>query len=101
MLYTISTSPYYSDFNSLINLLTEQDEVLLLHDGVLLGHKIASGKKDNHYLIQLKDKGIHVFALQDDVEARGLMPYISSYVRQISYVDFVQLTVKHPQYFAW
>ncbi|WGO83429.1 sulfurtransferase complex subunit TusB [Arsenophonus apicola] len=101
MLYTISTSPYYSDFNSLINLLTEQDEVLLLQDGVLIGHKIALGKKDNHYLIQLKDKGIHVFALQDDVEARGLMPYISSYVRQISYVDFVQLTVKHPQYFAW
>lgn len=101
MLYTISTSPYYSDFNSLINLLTEQDEVLLLQDGVLLGHKIASANKDNNYLIQLKDKGIHVFALQDDVEARGLISYMSSYVRQISYVDFVQLTVKHPQYFAW
>ena len=100
MLYTISTSPYYSDFNSLINLLTEQDEVLLLQDGVLLGHKIVSSNKDNHYLIQLKDKGIRVFALQDDVEARGLMPYMSPYVRQISYVDFVQLTVKHPQYFA-
>lgn len=101
MLYTISTSPYYSDFNALINLLTEQDEVLLLQDGVLLGHKITSGNKDNNYLIQLKNKGIHVAALQDDVEARGLMPYMSSYVRQISYIDFVQLTVKHPQYFAW
>lgn len=101
MLYTISTSPYYRDFNALINLLTKQDKVLLLQDGVLMGHKITSGNKDNNYLIQLKDKRIHVFALQDDVEARGLMPYISSYVRQISYIDFVQLTVKHPQYFAW
>lgn len=101
MLYTISTSPYYSDLNSLISLLTEQDEVLLLQDGVLMGHKISSGNKDNDYLVQLKNKGIPVFALQDDIEARGLMPYISSYVRQISYVDFVKLTVKHPQYFAW
>ncbi|MFV9998418.1 MAG: sulfurtransferase complex subunit TusB [Arsenophonus endosymbiont of Dermacentor nuttalli] len=101
MLYTISTSPYYSDLNSLISLLTEQDEVLLLQDGVLMGHKISSGNKDNNYLARLKNKGIPVFALQDDIEARGLMPYMSSYVRQISYVDFVQLTVKHPQYFAW
>jgi len=101
MLYTISTSPYYGDFDSLISLLTEQDEVLLLQDGVLLGHKVSSGNKDNNFLMQLKDKGIQVFALQNDVEARGLMPYMSSYVRQISYVDFVQLTVKHPQYFAW
>jgi len=101
MLYTISTSPYYSDFDSLISLLTEQDEVLLLQDGVLLGHKISLGNKDNNFLMQLKDKRIQVFALQNDVEARGLMPYMSSYVRQISYADFVQLTVKHPQYFAW
>ncbi|SPP31761.1 Protein TusB [Arsenophonus endosymbiont of Aleurodicus floccissimus] len=101
MLYTISTSPYYNDFDSLISLLTELDEVLLLQDGVLLGHKISSANKDNNFLMQLKDKGIQVFALQNDVEARGLMPYMSSYVRQISSVDFVQLTVKHPQYFAW
>ncbi|VAY02473.1 Protein TusB [Arsenophonus endosymbiont of Aleurodicus dispersus] len=101
MLYTISTSPYYSDFNSLISLLTEQDEVLLLQDGVLLGHKISFGNKDNNFLIQLKDKGIRIFVLQNDVEARGLISYMSSYVCHISYIDFVQLTVKHTQHFAW
>ncbi|BGI50874.1 MAG: sulfurtransferase complex subunit TusB [Arsenophonus endosymbiont of Ceratovacuna japonica] len=101
MLYTISTSPYYNDFNSLINLLTEQDEVLLLQDGVLLGHKISLYKRNNKYLIPLKAKNINVFALQDDVKARGLTFYMSSYVYQISYVDFVQLTVKYSQSFAW
>ncbi|MFP3029041.1 MAG: sulfurtransferase complex subunit TusB [Arsenophonus sp.] len=101
MLYAISTSPYYSDFNSLINLLTEQDDVLLLQDGILLGHKISPDNKNNNFLIQLQDKGIHVFGLQNDIEARGLLSYISSYIYQISYVNFVQLTVKHPQYFAW
>ncbi|MGP1930683.1 MAG: sulfurtransferase complex subunit TusB [Arsenophonus sp. ET-YP4-MAG3] len=100
MLYTISTSPYYNDFNSLINLLTEKDEILLLQDGVLMGHKILNNK-DNNYLMELKNKKIHIFALQDDIEARGLIPYISSYIHQISYVNFVQLTVKHLQYFAW
>lgn len=102
MLYTISISPYYSDFNSLISLLMEhQDEVLLLQDGVLLGHKTSVDNKDNNYLIKLKNKGIHVSALYDDIEARGLVHYMSPYIRQISYVDFVQLTLKHPQYFAW
>ncbi|MGP1959229.1 MAG: sulfurtransferase complex subunit TusB [Arsenophonus sp. NC-CH8-MAG3] len=101
MLYTISTSPYYSDLDSLISLLTDQDEVLLLQDGVFLGHKISSENKDNIFLKQLQDKGIHVFGLQNDIEARGLTSYMSSYIRQISYINFVQLTVKHPQYFAW
>ncbi|MDT9587603.1 MAG: sulfurtransferase complex subunit TusB [Candidatus Arsenophonus melophagi] len=101
MLYTISASPYYSDFNALINLVTNLDEVLLIQDAVLIAHKIAWNNKDNNYLIQLREKGVYVFALQDDIEARGLMPYVSSYVQQISYIDFVQLTVKHLQYCSW
>ncbi|MFP3019389.1 MAG: sulfurtransferase complex subunit TusB [Arsenophonus sp.] len=101
MLYTISTSPYYNDFNSLFSLLTWQDEVLLLQDAVLMGHKLLSDNEDNNYLLKLKDKRIQIFALQDDVEARGLIPYMSSYIHQISYINFVQLTVKHPQYFSW
>ncbi|MGP1932322.1 MAG: sulfurtransferase complex subunit TusB [Arsenophonus sp.] len=101
MLYTISTSPYYNDFDSLINLLTKNDEILLLQDGVLMGHKILSSNKDNKYLMQLKNKMINVLALKDDIDARGLMQYISSYVNKISYINFVELTVKHSQYFSW
>ncbi|AMA64874.1 Protein TusB [Candidatus Arsenophonus lipoptenae] len=101
MLCAISASPYYNDFSSLINLLTKQDEVLLLQNGVLMGHKIYSKNKDNKYVTQLRNKGIHIFALEDDVDARGLTLYMSSYIRQISYIDFVQLTVKHQQYFSW
>ncbi|MFP3014233.1 MAG: sulfurtransferase complex subunit TusB [Arsenophonus sp.] len=101
MLYTISTSPYYTDFNSLIKLLTCHDEIVLIQDGVLMGHKMSSSNKYNNYLLQLKDKEINIFALRDDINGRGLIPYMSHYVRQISYVDFVQLTAKHQQYFAW
>ncbi|WMY96029.1 MAG: sulfurtransferase complex subunit TusB [Arsenophonus sp.] len=101
MLYGISTSPYYTDINSLISLVMKEDEVLLMQDGVLMGHKTFLTNNDNDYLMQFKNKGIHVFALQDDVEARGLLPYISSYVYQISFIDFVKLTVKHTQYFSW
>ncbi|WMY96662.1 MAG: sulfurtransferase complex subunit TusB [Arsenophonus sp.] len=101
MLYGISTSPYYTDINSLISLVMKEDEVLLMQDGVLMGHKTFSTNNDNYYLMQFKNKGIHVFALQDDVEARGLTPYISSYVCQISFIDFVKLTIKHTQYFSW
>lgn len=100
MLCTISTSPYYSDLKALINLLSKYDVIVLLQDGVFIGHKLLSGN-DNNYLISLEDKGIAVFAIRNDIEARGLAPYISSYVCQISYIDFVQLTIKHPQYLAW
>lgn len=66
-----------------------------------MGHKILSSNKDNKYLMQLKNKMINVLALKDDIDARGLMPYISSYVNKISYINFVELTVKHSQYFSW
>ncbi|WP_348666475.1 sulfurtransferase complex subunit TusB [Arsenophonus symbiont of Ornithomya chloropus] len=101
MLYSISTSPYYTDMNSLISLVMKEDELLLMQDGVLMGHKKLLNNNDNYYLMQFKKKGIHVFALQDDIKARGLIPYISSYIHQISFIDFVELTVKHTQYFSW
>ncbi|WMY94881.1 MAG: sulfurtransferase complex subunit TusB [Arsenophonus sp.] len=101
MLYSISTSPYYTDMHSLISLVMKEDEVLLIQDGVFMGHKTLPTNNDNYYLMQFKKKGIHVFALQDDIEARGLMLYMSPYVHQISFIDFVELTVKHTQYFSW
>lgn len=101
MLHVLSSSPYYMDVGSFFSFLEEDEDLLLLQDGVLLGHKSYSNKKENFYLEKLKIKNINVYALKEDVDARGLISYFSSYIFQISYTDFVKLTVKNSQCFFW
>nr|BET44684.1 MAG: sulfurtransferase complex subunit TusB [Candidatus Aschnera chinzeii] len=107
MLFSIFTSPYYTDIWSLINLINKKDEIVLLQNGILLAHKSICTNytntiyRDNIYLNRIKEKGVNVFALKDDVIARGMTQFISSHVIQITYSEFVKLTAKHQHYFAW
>ncbi|WP_036773590.1 sulfurtransferase complex subunit TusB [Photorhabdus australis] len=95
MLYTVSRSPYQCDFNTIFNLLTGDDDILFIQDGVL------AGIEGNHYLPTLISSGITLYALKEDIEARGLFGQVSDKVQVIDYTDFVNLTVKHHQQFAW
>ncbi len=95
MLYTISTSPFYCDFAALSRLLRADDEVLLIQDAVL------AASHSSQYLALIQQKNVKVFALREDVEARGLQNILSTEVPQLSYLEFVRLTVKHLQHFAW
>ncbi|CAQ82431.1 MULTISPECIES: sulfurtransferase complex subunit TusB [Photorhabdus] len=95
MLYTVSRSPYQCDFNAIFNLLTGGDDILFIQDGVL------AGIEANRYLPTLINSGITLYALKEDIEARGLLGQVSDKVQVIDYTDFVNLTVKHHQQFAW
>ncbi|CDH04699.1 conserved hypothetical protein [Xenorhabdus bovienii str. oregonense] len=95
MLYTVSRSPYHDDFNAMLSLVSDADDVLLMQNGVLLGIN------DNRYLAELIRTGARVYALQEDLAARGLVEQISDRVQVIDYKGFVSLTVKHPQNFGW
>ncbi|BEC70958.1 hypothetical protein VEE57_26740 [Escherichia coli] len=44
---------------------------------------------------------IKVYALNEDLIARGLTGQISNDIILIDYTDFVRLTVKHPSQMAW
>ncbi|KTR89104.1 sulfurtransferase complex subunit TusB [Pantoea dispersa] len=95
MLYTLLHSPWQCDFDSLLLLLQEGDDVLLLQDGVTAA--LAGSQK----LQLLLASPATLWVLEEDVMARGLTAQISTNVSRLNYTGFVTLTTKHPQQVAW
>ncbi|MGP3590479.1 sulfurtransferase complex subunit TusB [Vagococcus sp. WN89Y] len=95
MLHTLAHSPWHCDMAALLRLLSPGDDVLLLSDGV------TAALEGSHYLALLLNAPINVYALAEDVDARGLSGQISSSVARVSYNDFVSLTVKHAVQMCW
>ncbi|WP_058910338.1 sulfurtransferase complex subunit TusB [Entomohabitans teleogrylli] len=95
MLHTLSRSPWQTDLAALLRMLAPGDDVLLIQDGVLAA---LSGSAP---LELLRGAPISLSVLMDDVRARGLAAQISSDIRQVSYTDFVTLTVKHTSQMSW
>ena len=95
MLYTLSNSPNQCDLPALLRLTAEGDALLLLQDGVL------AGLVGSAHLESLLAAPISLYALQDDLEARGLSVHFSPKITLIGYTDFVVLTEKHHSQMAW
>ena len=95
MLHTLSTSPWHADIAAMLRLIKEGDELLLLSDGVIAA--VAQGR----FLEILQSAPISLYALQDDIDARGRAGQIADSVVRVSYTDFVRLTVKHSSQMAW
>ncbi|AJJ09449.1 sulfur relay protein TusB/DsrH [Yersinia rohdei] len=95
MLYTVSHSPYHCDLSSLLRLVTSEDEILFLQDGVM------TVLKNSESLKLLLNNPASLYVLEDDVIARGLSGQISDKIMLIGYTHFVVLTLKHQQQLAW
>lgn len=95
MLHTLSQSENLIDSTNLLVLLKQDDIILLWQDGVIIG------LKNSDILKQFIDKKIPVFALINDINARGLAAIYNSYVKQITMKTCVVLTEKHHPQFAW
>lgn len=95
MLHTLSRSPWQCDFAALLRTLRPGDDLLLLQDGVVAG--IEGGR----FLELLLNAPITVYALNEDIEARGLSAQISTSIGKVGYTDFVSLTVKQRNHIAW
>jgi len=95
MLFTLAHSPQGCDFPALIDLIGEQDALLLMQDGVLAA--LQDSTAGQH--LQLVTHPI--YALCEDLAARGLVGQISHNITLIDYTGFVALTEKHPQQIAW
>jgi tRNA 2-thiouridine synthesizing protein B len=95
MLYTLSHSPTRCDLPALLRLTSEGDALLLLQDGVLAGLDGSAS------LDLLLNAPISLYALQDDLDARGLSGHFSHKITLIGYTDFVVLTEKHHSQMAW
>ncbi|MBW5929335.1 sulfurtransferase complex subunit TusB [Klebsiella grimontii] len=95
MLHTLSTSPWHADMATMRRLIKEGDDLLLLSDGVV------AAVSESYFLEILLSAPITLYALQEDIEARGLTGQIADSVVRVSYTEFVRLTVKHAGQLAW
>lgn len=95
MLYTLSRSPTQCDLPALLRLTASGDDLLLLQDGVL------AGLAGSAHLELLLSAPISLYALQNDLEARGLVGHFSYNITVVGYNHFVELTEKHRSQMAW
>ncbi len=95
MLYTLLQSPWQCDMESLLLLLQEGDDLLLLQDGV------TAALEGSQMYIKLSASPATLWVLQEDVAARGLGAQISTKVARLDYTGFVAMTAKHQQQVAW
>lgn len=95
MLYTLLQSPWQCDLESLLLLLQEGDDLLLLQDGV------TAGLEGSQVLMKLLASPAQLWVLDADVIARGIVGQISTKIQPLDYTGFVALTIKHQQQVAW
>lgn len=95
MLYTLSHSPARCNLSGLLRLMVKDDVLILIQDGVLAG---LDGSFHYELLCSIP---ISIYALQDDLVARGLIGYLSQKIMLIGYNYFVELTEYNYRQMAW
>jgi tRNA 2-thiouridine synthesizing protein B len=92
-LHTVNTTSASNALSSCLRVAQSGDALLFLEDGV-------------YHALQLADysqfAGLEVFAVQEDIAARGLetanMPTI---IQRISYAEFVELVCQYQRSVSW
>ena len=98
-LHTLNKSSFsHSTLASCIAVCLDSDAILLIEDGVYCGLENAPYSED---LQQLINRGIKVFALSNDVAARGLKDRIQHNIQLIDYDGFVQLSIAQRCVQSW
>jgi tRNA 2-thiouridine synthesizing protein B len=98
-LHTINKSPYaHNTLSSCLSICREHDGILLLEDGVFGATTFAPGANE---LQMLSQHGVKVFALINDIRARGLEGKVAPNIELVDYNTFVQLTLDHRCVQSW
>lgn len=92
-LHTIAKSPNSNLLDSCTQLLSGNDALLFIEDGV-----IYASRSDLLASLPAKRK---LFALREDVSARGLQNKIAENVELVSMRKFVQLCCDHKKVINW
>jgi tRNA 2-thiouridine synthesizing protein B len=91
MLYTINKSPLmFGNLRSLLRIAPADEPVLLYEDGV---YAAAKGAASERMILQALEQH-PVYALQADLEARGLATLVDG-IQIIDYGGFVELVERH------
>ncbi|WP_295164100.1 sulfurtransferase complex subunit TusB [uncultured Buchnera sp.] len=95
MLHTLMKSPFETNVSLFSSMLKKTDDFLALQDGVLIA------LIDNIFLKNIIFSSANLYAIKEDVYARGIHKNISSDFILISYVHFVTLTLKNKKQMSW
>lgn len=95
MLHILINSPYKCDFCLFFKFFKKRDDILLIQDGVIAALK---NTKINKKLLKNTTK---IFALKEDIYARGFNKIIADKIKVIDYSGFVKLTIKNRNQITW
>lgn len=97
MLHTVNKSVFErNSLQSCLNVIDDKSVILLIEDGVIS----AAKNKKSSLLSDLAAQG-RVFALQGDVEARGISSKLADNIKLVDYAGFVDLVVEHGTSVSW
>ena len=95
MLHTLTHSFSHVDAEALLRTVQRDDVLLLIQNGVT-GATVKSSS-----LGAIIEKGVAVYALREDLEARGLLFRVIEEVTVVDCEGFVDLSVAHYPQMAW
>lgn len=97
MLHTVNKSSFERDsLQSCVNIIDDSSVILFIEDGVIN----AANNVNSSMIADLATQG-RVFALQGDVEARGISSKLADNIKLVDYAGFVDLVVKHGTTVSW
>lgn len=98
-LHTVNKSPFtHTTLCSCLEICSESDAILLLEDGVF---GAIAGSPTNDKILELICRGLKVYALIDDINARGLQEKTNDHIITVNYDGFVQLSIEHRCVQSW
>ncbi len=98
MLHIINQSPLANCMlASCLRVITTNSAILLIEDGVYAATK-AGG--NNNSLFQ-HTSNVKIFALKEDLQARGLTEFLLPNIELVNYSGFVQLTSHYQKIHSW
>lgn len=99
VLHTVSKSSYsHGALLSCLDTCNEKDGLLLIEDGVFSAMSISPGADAIQMLHQ---RGLRIYALKNDVDARGLQDKLAENISLIDYDTFVSLALEHQCVQSW
>jgi tRNA 2-thiouridine synthesizing protein B len=98
MLHTVNKSPFERNaFDSCLSHVADGAEILLIEDGVYACLKGTDAAKK----LEAAMKKAKVYALQPDLDARGVAGRVMDGVTLVDFGGFVELVAKHPTTQSW
>ena len=98
MLHTVNKSPFdHNAFETCLRFARKGAAVLLIEDGVYAAARDTAVSKRVQEALQ----SVAIYALQADVEARGMQDRVMDGVRLVDYGGFVDLVAEHNAVQSW